>query len=66
MKNENVAYSFVVVGVYTLQFPPRQFSPAFWEIPPESVADSVAGAVAAAYEKLGSGEIEIRIVPITA
>ena len=66
MKNENVAYSFVVVGVYTLQFPPRQFSTAFWEIPPESVADSVAGAVAAAYEKLGSGGVEIKIIPITA
>ena len=66
MKNENVVYSFVVVGVDTLQFPPRQFSTAFWGIPPESVADSVAGAVAAAYEELGSGEIEIRIIPITA
>ena len=63
---ENVAHSFVVVGVDTSEFPPRQFSTPFWEISPESVADSVAGAVAAAYEKLGSGEIEIRIVPITA
>ena len=63
---ENVAYSFVVVGVDTAEFPPRQFSTAFWEISPESVADSVAGAVAAAYENLGSGEIEILIVPITA
>ena len=66
MKNENVAYSFVVVGVCALQFPPRQFSTAFWEIPPESVAASVAGAVAAAYECLGSGEIELHIIPITA
>lgn len=66
MKNETVAYSFVVVGVDTAEFPPRQFSTAFWEISPESVADSVAGAVAAAYEDLGDGEIEIRIVPITA
>ena len=66
MKNENVAYSFVVVGVDTSQFLPRQFSTPFWEIPPESVANSVAVAVAAAYEKLGSGKIEIRIVPITA
>ena len=66
MKNENVAYSFVVVGVDISQFLPRQFSTPFWGIPPESVANSVAGAVAAAYEKLGSGEIEIRIVPITA
>lgn len=61
---ENV--SFVVIGVDTLQFPPRQFSTAFWEISPESVADAVAGAVAAAYEALGDGEIEVRIIPITA
>ena len=63
---ETVAYSFVVVGVDTVEAPPRQFSTPFWEIPPESVADSVAGAVAAAYENLGSGEIEVRIIPITA
>jgi hypothetical protein len=61
---ENV--SFVVVGVDAANFPPRQFSTAFWEISPESVADAVAGAVAAAYEALGYGGIEIRIVPITA
>ena len=61
---ENV--SFVVIGVDTSDFPPRQFSTAFWEISPESVADFVAGAVATAYERLGSGEIEIRIIPITA
>ena len=66
MKNENVAYSFVVVGMDTSAFPPRQFSTAFWETPPESVADFVAGAVATAYERLGSGAIEIRIIPITA
>jgi len=41
-------------------------STAFWEISPESVADGVAVAVAAAYETLGHGEIEVRIVPITA
>lgn len=66
MEDENVVYSFVVVGVDTSDSPPRQFSTAFWEISPESVADSVARAVAAAYECLGDGEIEIRIVPITA
>jgi len=63
---ENVTYSFVVVGVDTSNFPPKQFSTAFWEISQEAVADYVAGAVAAAYETLGHGEIEIRIVPITA
>ena len=63
---EKVTYSFVVVGVDTSNFPPKQFSTAFWEISPESVADFVAGAVAIAYERLGSGGIEIRIVPITA
>jgi len=62
----NVTYSFVVVGVDTSNFPPKQFSTACWEIPPEEVADFVAVAVAAAYETLGHGEIEIRIVPITA
>ena len=66
MKNENVAYSFVVVGVDTSEFPPRQFSTPFWGIPPESVANSVAGAAAAAYEALGYGEIKIKIIPITA
>ena len=63
---ENVAYSFVVVGVDMSEFPPRQFSTAFWEIPLGSVADSLVGAVAMAYERLGTGELEIRIVPITA
>ena len=63
---ENIVRSFVVIGVDTVEFPPRQFSTPFWEIPPESVADSIAGAVAAAYERLGCVEIEIRIVPITA
>ena len=61
---ENV--SFVVIGVDTSKFPPRQFSTAFWEISPESVADAVAGAVAAAYERLGDGEIEVRIIALTA
>ena len=61
---ENV--SFVVIGVDTSKFPPRQFSTAFWEISPKSVADTVAGAVAAAYEALGSGEIEVRIISIAA
>ena len=63
---ENVAYSFVVVGVDTSEFPPRQFSTTFWEISPDAVVDAVAGAVAAAYERLESGEVEIRIIPITA
>ena len=66
MKNETVVYSFVVVGVDTAEFPPRQFSTPFWGIPPESVANSVAGAVAAAYEALGYGEIKIKIIPIVA
>ena len=66
MENVTVAYSFVVIGVDTSNFPPRQFSTAFWEIPGESIADSVAGAVAGAYEALGDGEIEVRIIPITA
>ena len=66
MENETIAYNFVVIGVDTLEFPPRQFSTTFWGISPESVADSVAGAVAAAYERLGSGEIEIRIIPMRA
>ena len=63
---EDTVHSFVVIGVDMLEFPPKQFSTAFWEISPEAVADSIAGAVAAAYEVLGNGEIEIRIVPITA
>ena len=63
---ENVAHSFVVVGVDMSEFPPRQYSTAFWEVSPELVTESVAGAVAAAYEALGSGDIEIRIIPITA
>ena len=66
MENETIAYSFVVIGMDTSNFPPRQFSAAFWEFPPESVADAVAGAVAAAYECLGVGEVDIRVIPITA
>ena len=66
MENKAVVYSFVVVGVDVAEFPPRQFSTPFWGIPPESVADSVARAAAAAYEKLGYGEIKIKIIPIVA
>lgn len=66
MKKVAVVYSFVVIGVDTSNFPPRQFSTAFWEISPESTADAVAVAVAATYEALGDGEIEVRIIPITA
>ena len=65
MENVTVMYSFVVIGLDAANFPPRQFSRAFWEISPESVADVVAGAVAAAYEALGDGEVEVRIIPIT-
>ena len=61
---ETVTYSFVVVGVDISEIPPRQFSTPFWEIPPESVADSVAEAVAAVYEALGYGEIKIKIIPL--
>ena len=61
---ENVA--FVVIGVDMAEFPPRQFSTAFWDVSPESVAESVAGAVAAAYEALGVGKLEVLIIPITA
>ena len=63
---ENVAHSFVVVGMDMAEFPPRQYSTAFWEVSSGVVAGFVAGAVAAAYEALGSGEIEIHIIPITA
>lgn len=63
---EKVTYSFVVVGVDTSEFPPKQFSTAFWEIPQEEVADYVAGAVAAAYETIGHVGIGVHIVPITA
>ena len=66
MENETVVYSFVVIGVDTSNFPPRQFSTAFWEIPQEAVAGAVAESVAAAYEALGDGGIEVRILPITA
>ena len=61
-----IVYSFVVIGLDTSNFPPRQFSTAFWEISPESVADAVAGAIAVAYEALGVGEIEVRVISITA
>ena len=56
--------SFVVVGVDATNFPPRQYSVAFWEVTPEYMTYSVAGAVAAAYEALGHADIEFRIIPI--
>lgn len=58
--------SFVVVGVDTTDFPPRQYSVPFWGIPSEYITYSVAGAVAAAYEALGHTDIEFRIIPIKA
>ena len=66
MGHETIAYSFAVVCVDTSEFPPRQFSTAFWGVSAKCVADSIAGAVATAYKRLDSGELEVRIIPITA
>ena len=58
--------SFVVTAVTTEEFPPRTYSAPYWEVAKTGVSEIVAKEISRAYEKLGVGTLDIRVIPITA
>lgn len=64
---ENIEYvSFVVTAVTLDEFPPRTYSAPYWELARDSAPEIIANEIAAAYEKLGVGALDIRVTQITA
>ena len=57
--------SFVVTAVTTKEFPPRTYSAPYWELAESAALEIIANEIAEAYEKLGVGTLEIRVIPIT-
>ena len=58
--------SFVVTAVTTEEFPPRTYSAPYWEVAKTAAWGIIANEVSRAYEKLGVGTLDIRVIPITA
>ena len=58
--------SFVVTAVTTEEFPPRTYSTPYWEVTKTAALELMANELAKAYEKLGVGTLDIRVIPITA
>ena len=58
--------SFVVTAVTTEEFPPRTYSAPYWEVTKTAAPEIIANEISAAYEKLGVGTLDIRVIPITA
>ena len=58
--------SFVVTAVTTEEFPPRTYSAPYWEVAGTVALEIIANEIAKAYEKLGVGTLDIRVIPITA
>ena len=58
--------SFVVAAVTLDEFPPRTYSAAYWELARTVAPEIIANEIAEAYEKLGVGQLDIRVIPITA
>ena len=58
--------SFVVTAVTTEEFPPRTYSAPYWEVAGTAASEIVANEISRAYEKLGTGTLDIRVIPITA
>lgn len=58
--------SFVVTAVTTEEFPPRIYSAPYWELAESVALEIIANEIAEAYEKLGVGTLDIRVLPITA
>ena len=57
--------SFVVVAMTTEEFPPRTYSVPYWELAETVALEVIATAIAEAYEKLGVGALDIRVIPIS-
>ena len=66
MNNEQNFVSFVVTAVTTEEFPPRAYSAPYWEVAKTDVSEIVAGEISKAYESLGTGALDVRVIPITA
>ena len=66
MNNEQNFVSFVVTAVTVEEFPPRTYSAPYWEVARAEVSEIVAGEISKAYESLGVGALDIRVIPITA
>ena len=58
--------SFVVTAVTRGEFPPRTYSAPYWELARTVAPEIIANEIAEAYEKLGVGALDIRVIPITA
>ena len=58
--------SFVVTAITRDEFPPRTYSAAYWELTYTVAPEIIANEIAEAYEKLGVGALDIRVIPITA
>ena len=58
--------SFVVTAVTLDEFPPRTYSAPYWELSRAVAPEVIANEIAVAYEKLGVGALEVRVMPITA
>ena len=64
--NDQNFVSFVVIAVTTEEFPPRTYSAPYWEVAAASAPEIIAGEISKAYESLGTGALDIRVIPITA
>ena len=58
--------SFVVTAITLDEFPPRTYSASYWELARTVALEIIANEIAEAYEKLGVGALDIRVIPITA
>ena len=58
--------SFVVVAMTTEEFPPRISAAPYWELAETAALEVIAAEIAEAYEKLGVGALDIRVLPISA
>ena len=58
--------SFVIVAMTTEEFPPRTHSVPYWELAETAAPGVIAAGIAEAYEKLGVGALDIRVIPISA
>ena len=66
MNTSEKVVSFVVVAMTTEEFPPRTYSAPYWELAETVAPDVIAAEIAEAYEKLGVGALDIRVIPISA
>ena len=64
--NDQNVVSFVVTAGTTEEIPPRTYSAPYWEVAKTDAPGIIAGEISRAYESLGVGALDIRVIPITA